>query len=1022
MKPELLIMHNIGPFLHEKVDFSQLNNMFLVAGKTGAGKTTIFDAMIFALFGEFSGNRKKNSANFKSDYSAQDDTAYIDFTFSLSGKKYRVYRTLQQKYINRNGKEDKHLSEVKLETIDSNGTVVTFNGKTNETNEKIKNLIGLTAAEFEQIVVLPQGAFAKFLHENSNDRRETLAKLFPVSLYQTIAERAKKQADDYYGKKKLLTDKITELAASFDAEKAPARKEELTTQIENIEKKITELHNQTKKLSAKKEHFSTEYNNACTYEDLQSKKQLLENKKSNIEEKKIILQKSEAAEKLGEYLRNKTNTKKTVEQLQEKINTTENRKHQADKNFKQLCQLKEKFETLKKENGKNRITADSLKKMSAQLERLELTEKKQKTAQTAFEENCKKQQGEEKQLTELRKVILKTADIIENNEQYTLEYFPLAEITGNITLIKEQKKTDKEKISEAIEKAQQKETLLKEIKKIETTIHKTETSITEFKKIKTTTEQILQELQEQKKQEEENNKACALAHLLKQGEPCPVCGAIEHPAPVQALTITVDLDTKISTEQKNIELNSSKITDLEKEVNTQTAIKSEKQKLHDSIKTDIYLEDAQNKYTQISEELETLKTQSQSIKQNTVLYQQQEEIYKKTTAKSAELQLQEKSLNGSLKTLLSEITSVNGLDKAAIPKKNEIQKKITALENTIQQNETQYNKWDNDFHSAEKETASTQAQFETLKTELEKAETLCSSALEEFKEHLLSSIFNNEQEVQKALLTPEQKNTFMDEVTRWEQDSLSVETLLKNSSTTKPSKDIKQELVSIEEEIEHTEQNSEEAHRNMQNISFQLSQLSADIQKWEKLEQERIKTEKESQTVIQLSNDLNGNNPKKIPFEIWVLGMYFDEVVLYANTRFIEFSDGRYSFKLADNQKGGKEYKGLDLQVIDSFTGTLRDTAMLSGGETFMASISLALALTDVVQSKSGGIKLDSLFIDEGFGSLDTEALDSAIGILNQLQETRMVGVISHVESMKTAIDSCIQVEKGPAGSHIKII
>ena len=165
------------------------------------------------------------------------------------------------------------------------------------------------------------------------------------------------------------------------------------------------------------------------------------------------------------------------------------------------------------------------------------------------------------------------------------------------------------------------------------------------------------------------------------------------------------------------------------------------------------------------------------------------------------------------------------------------------------------------------------------------------------------------------------------------------------------------------------------------------------------------------------------NNPKKLQFDSWVLGIYFEQVISFASKRFYDISNGRYNFKIAEYENGGKgnSKKGLDLLVIDSFTGSERPTSTLSGGETFMASISLALALTDVVQNRSGGIQLDSLFIDEGFGTLDNETLDKAIGVLNELQETKMVGIISHVDSLQSVIPSIIKVEKTQYGSHIKI-
>jgi len=168
-----------------------------------------------------------------------------------------------------------------------------------------------------------------------------------------------------------------------------------------------------------------------------------------------------------------------------------------------------------------------------------------------------------------------------------------------------------------------------------------------------------------------------------------------------------------------------------------------------------------------------------------------------------------------------------------------------------------------------------------------------------------------------------------------------------------------------------------------------------------------------------LNDDLNGSNAKHIQFQSWALGTFLNDVVSAANNHFMRISDNRFRFVLQTDSDGGRGYKGLELTVSDSYTGKERDSKSLSGGETFMASLSLALALTDVVQQKSGGIKLDSLFIDEGFGSLDNDSLDNAVAILEDVREQRMVGIISHVESLEQVIHSHVQVIKSDSGSRI---
>ena len=169
-----------------------------------------------------------------------------------------------------------------------------------------------------------------------------------------------------------------------------------------------------------------------------------------------------------------------------------------------------------------------------------------------------------------------------------------------------------------------------------------------------------------------------------------------------------------------------------------------------------------------------------------------------------------------------------------------------------------------------------------------------------------------------------------------------------------------------------------------------------------------------------LANDLTGANTIKTSFDAWILGMYLEEITAYANERLERMSEGRYRIQLNDSYRKGNAFAGLELEILDAYTGKARPSATLSGGETFMASISLALGLADSIQSRSGGIQLDAVFIDEGFGSLDESSLERAITILDEIRDSRMVGLISHVGELRTRIPNRIEVIKTVAGSSIR--
>ena len=204
-------------------------------------------------------------------------------------------------------------------------------------------------------------------------------------------------------------------------------------------------------------------------------------------------------------------------------------------------------------------------------------------------------------------------------------------------------------------------------------------------------------------------------------------------------------------------------------------------------------------------------------------------------------------------------------------------------------------------------------------------------------------------------------------------------------------------------------------------IKRRIAELETLGSEYDNLEKRRLSLLEQAQTYTKLCDAVTGKNPKKTPLDAWVLRMYLEEITLYAGRKLENISDGRYTMYLKETE-GGRGYQGLDLEVYDSYTGKRRPCSTLSGGETFMASISLALAVSDTVQARNGGIQLDSLFIDEGFGTLDGESLEKALSVLDEIREGRCIGLVSHVDGLKTRIQSRLEIHKGINGSSIQTV
>ena len=233
---------------------------------------------------------------------------------------------------------------------------------------------------------------------------------------------------------------------------------------------------------------------------------------------------------------------------------------------------------------------------------------------------------------------------------------------------------------------------------------------------------------------------------------------------------------------------------------------------------------------------------------------------------------------------------------------------------------------------------------------------------------------------------------------------------------------VREQWESIKSRLAETEQALSETEEKKLTATTEVQTARQALEQWKKLETQRRQYGEEEKLYSQLYTDISINNPKKVALTTWILGIYLQEITTYASRRLFQLSEGRYTLLMNEEKTGGNGAKGLDLEILDAYTGKKRPCNTLSGGETFMASISLALALTDVVSNRSGGISLDALFIDEGFGSLDTAALDKAISVLEEIRGSRCIGLISHVAELQSRIPIRLEVRKTATGSTAEVM
>ena len=1004
MKPLLIKLRNIGPFVNEQIDFSKLENMFLITGNTGAGKTFIFDAMTFALYGSVCGSRGEESNQLRSKYTdvKDDSEAFVEFSFESAGKIYRVNRTLSYKYVNKNNKEAIKDSVVVFEEYNfQQKSFVSFDEQKSQIDARIQSIIGLKKDEFSKIILLPQGAFSSFLKENSKDKAETLKKIFPVDSYTSIMEDIREKAKNLKNELDAINNQITNLCQKCDFSEGDKFLEELKVKKEEIENKqknnshelqiivsdITKLNEEKTQAKEKNEH-SEKLNN------LLSKKEFYE----HIEEK---IKKAEKSSVFGEFIRNVELCKKNYEKAKIDFEESKENLNFVSKKYDEIFQQENDFAVLKAET----------KKMQSEFSVLE--EQLKNAKELAF--YIEKTQSEKQKLDNLQEELNKIdCEITENKNKVNSELAVetvIEQITIEISNLKIKVKDDEQKLNDF----QSLQKIIKEIESKQIELENLNLSKDSLLKNIENNRKILDETLIAQKNYEIKNASYELAKDLQEGQECPVCGSLNHPKLACSIS-GLSFSDKISTYEQNLKISQEKAIEIEGQISSAVTLISEKSIQKKEL-------EAQSIKENICEIFENDKVSLEKKEEDIQFYKKIKEnldaLEEKYKAKREAIMEQDKIYSSCLATQKEKEN--NSLKGSSL---EELTKKHSIIQKELDDAEQKINKWENACKNIASEKKACEVDNQTKSKYFSDSSKNLDDSNAVLSEKVSSSEFSNLEEVISSFVEENELVKIKNDLKEY---SVSV---VEHSAVLEKYKNIRM-LSEIETDLQVAQNKKNEMMLEAQNLSNDFQKIieeytnfESSFEQYKTLENQRKTTEQKRLPYEKLNNDLNGNNPKKLQFDSWVLGIYFEQVVTYASKRFYDISNGRYNFKIANYENGGKgnSKKGLDLLVIDSFNGSERPTSTLSGGETFMASISLALALTDVVQNRNGGIQLDSLFIDEGFGTLDNETLDKALGVLNELQETKMVGIISHVDALQSTIPSIIKVEKTQNGSHIKIL
>ncbi|AAP26228.1 MULTISPECIES: AAA family ATPase [Bacillus] len=1020
MRPIQLIMTAFGPYKQKEViDFDDLgeHRIFAISGNTGAGKTTIFDAICYVLYGEASGEERSDTSMLRSQFA--DDNVYtsVELTFQLKGKRYEIKRQLGHK---KQGNKTITGHAVELyEVIDEEKVPAVDRFHVTDVNKKVEDLIGLSKHQFSQIVMLPQGEFRKLLTSETENKEEILRRIFKTDRYKLMRELLDQKRKQW---KDVLQEKQKERELYFrNVFKLPIRDGAILETL--VEQEHVNTHQVVEALEQETAVYKAEVEQLQVEQDVQTK------------QLKDAETRFHAAKSVNEKFID-------LQQKNEKYNTLqENRTviEMKETSFKRAEQAKRllPFEQWHEEAMQNEQKAESLlKQIIAKKENImnnfELAQEKYEVVKNkeSERENVKKLV---QRLEELQPIIASLAEKQLNLQNAEIQIGKLKESMQNLDRQLEEHTNQKQLMTGELQQLEQ--ALEQYVDKVEEL-----TNMREDAKVLKQAYDVWQEKQKFEKEKEaayskmqlavnayENmerrwlsEQAGILALHLHDGESCPVCGSTTHPKKATEQSGAID-ENELNglRDKKNI---AEKLhVQLEEKWNFyhhqyEQVIEEVKKRGYQSEELVETYSALVQKGKQLATEVNTLKASEETRKQIAVKIKSVEEKVDALQKQKREVETEQHRIEMDCMQLRTSYEH----DKKNIPENlqtvqawkvqfDQAMHELKLMEDEWKKVQEAYQHWQNENIRIQAEQEGATNQFESAK--LKKEETFT-----RFMKELEQSGFTDQSTYKEAKLSDAEMELIQKEIQSYYSF---LEVLAKQIEELHVELKDKEymDITALGEHIKELEINLDiikEKRQRAQNAVTYISDLHENIRR---IDEQIHEEEKAFQELVDLYEVMKGDNESRISFERYILIEYLEQIVQIANERLRKLSNGQFYLKRSERVEKRNRQSGLGLDVYDAYTGQTRDVKTLSGGEKFNASLCLALGMADVIQAYEGGISIETMFIDEGFGSLDEESLTKAVDTLIDLQKSgRFIGVISHVQELKNAMPAVLEVTKQKDG------
>jgi len=1019
MRLNSLEIQAFGPFSgQEIIEFSALgdNPLFLIDGSTGAGKSSILHAICYALYGETTDSDRKE-LGLRCDHADANVLTRLSLTFSLRGDSYRITRVpTQMRPAKRGAGQTEQKATAHLCRLLAHGkeeTLVTR--KKTAADLKIAEIIGLTPQQFLQVMVLPQGKFRAFLLAKSDDRQAILSTLFQTEIYKRIEQLLKDQATAIEKQHQTFEDRKLEALAELTIANIDELEQEINKADSWLVEKLTEKNQAAIKKQQAATALETATNLSNTFITQDNKQKLLAQCRLRADEINHYQADIKRAEKaatltpqwqiLQTVLKDITvqqeaivQAKRVKEEIHQRVNTAEQLLQQANKAFQQRDTLKAE-EIVITGYQSQLVTYQSLTAAALSAEQCYQAAISQKAtlAQQSLQltQALKSIDGE---IEVLEQSIVDKADVVERRLIAAGQYKKREEL--------ETVRADLQHLTKAYQKQQTRFDLAeKAYNQAEKDYHRVEMHWFA-------------------------NQAAVLAEKLEEDQPCVVCGSLSHPNPANFTGdfMAISQATVDKAKAGQVKKNNALATAKEELQDCLYAVNHQKKQVH---QLEVELAEAANQsiaevkqlYTDLEQTLKTIELNEKKLTQIKLEKTKKEHEIEPIVDKIKTLDSQIPELIANQATAQNELNHANHSLPENYRSSTAIKSALADISQKITALETRQATANKALTHALTDESAIQSKLEELTDYLDQLNKHQQNQSQQWEQTLIESGFLSQQDFIAAQLTDKQLETLRHQVKSHDDQIKALEAEL-NLLEAQLKGQKRPDLEKWQQQYEDLIHCFNLAETAWVDANQQLIQLTNTQKKIHQIEIQQAAIKQQYEVVGVLSKAASGHGHVRVSLERFVLGNLFDQVLTIASQRLHLMTKGQYRLIRQDevNQKKNTT-AGLDLAIDDAYTGKIRPVATLSGGESFMASLALALGLSDVVQERSGGIQLDTLFIDEGFGSLDQDSLQLAINTLIDLQSSgRSIGIISHVSELKEQMAKRIEVIGSRHGSTIKMV